>query len=50
MPAYLYHRLDFSNWGTLNERLAQANGLGFMPLGIGSDGRYAGNLPGVTKF
>ncbi|TVV34067.1 6-phosphogluconolactonase [Weissella cibaria] len=50
MPAYLYHRLDLSNWNTLDERLAQANGLDFMLLGIGSDGRYAGNLPGVTKF
>ena len=40
----------YSNWDTLDERLAEANGLDFMLLGIGSDGRYAGNLPGVTKF
>ena len=39
-----------STWDALAERLAEANGVDFMVLGIGSDGRYAGNLPGVTKF
>lgn len=42
--------LNEKNYQTHMEHIREAGGLDYMLMGLGSDGHYCGNLPGVTKF
>lgn len=44
------HVLDWTNYETQDERIAEDGGLDFVLLGVGADGHFCGNLPGTTKF
>ena len=44
------HVLDTSNDAGHDQRLADDGGLDAILLGIGSDGHFCGNLPGVVEF
>lgn len=44
------HVLDFTNYKTHDAYLEKLGGLDAIFMGIGADGHFCGNLPGVTKF
>jgi 6-phosphogluconolactonase/glucosamine-6-phosphate isomerase/deaminase len=44
------HILDWTNYETQDQRIAEDGGLDFVLLGVGADGHFCGNLPNTTKF
>ncbi|WP_099225097.1 glucosamine-6-phosphate deaminase [Listeria costaricensis] len=50
IPAEQIHVLDTSNYIEHEAYLKSVGGLDAILIGIGEDGHFCGNLPGVTKF
>ena len=44
------HKLDQNNYSTQDARIAADGGLDLVLLGMGADGHFCGNMPGVTAF
>ncbi|EAF2051620.1 TPA: glucosamine-6-phosphate deaminase [Listeria monocytogenes] len=50
IPEEQIHMLDKKNYVEHEARLKEVGGLDAILIGIGEDGHFCGNLPGVTKF